>query len=233
MQAIDLRVSAALGVEVTHLEHGYLQQYAPNYTAHNLHLDQSEVSTHAVHHPLTAHIVSTHAIHYPLTSARQVYVPARVASALIFLEDQPVGSGHTIFPFAAGCRDAYEAPPPSLSRAADPIPLLSHPYPTLAPAPSLALTALRRRTLRSSAVPRRVRRASCVVTASSRRCGRSGTRGCGRGGSQDATSSPSATAPRSLPWGRSISLTLTTSPSPSPSPSPSSSPNPNQAAARH
>jgi len=81
MQAIDRRVSAALGVELAHLEHGYLQQYAPNYTAHNLHLDQSEL-----------------------------FVPARVASAIIFLEDQPVGSGHTIFPFAAGCRDAYEAP---------------------------------------------------------------------------------------------------------------------------
>ena len=196
MQAIDLRVSAALGVEVTHLEHGYLQQYAPNYTAHNLHLDQSEVSTHAIRYPLTARIVSPA---QPVTSARQVYVPARVASALIFLEDQPVGSGHTIFPFAAGCRDAYEAPPPSLSRAADPTPLLSHAYPTLAPAPSLALTALRRRTSRSLAVPRRARRASCVVTASSRHSGRSGTRGCGRGGSQDATSSPSATAPTSSP----------------------------------
>jgi len=43
MQAVDRRVSTALGVELTHLEHGYLQQYTPNYTAHNLHLDQSEL----------------------------------------------------------------------------------------------------------------------------------------------------------------------------------------------
>ena len=53
MQAIDRRVSAALSVELTHLEHGYLQQYSANYTAHNLHLDQSEVAHAPLITPLT------------------------------------------------------------------------------------------------------------------------------------------------------------------------------------
>ena len=80
MVAIDQRVAAALGVDVPRLEHGYLQEYTANYSAHNLHLDQGEAM-----------------------------VPARVGSAIIYLDDQPVGSGHTVLPLAAGCRDAYEA----------------------------------------------------------------------------------------------------------------------------
>lgn len=69
MRDVDRRVSDALGVPLSNLEFGYLQRYTANYSAHNVHLDQGD----AMH-------------------------PARVASAIIYLEDQPHGSGHTVFP---------------------------------------------------------------------------------------------------------------------------------------
>ena len=71
MQEIDRRVSEAFQVNVSHLEHGYLQEYRPGYEPHNVHLDQGEAM-----------------------------VPARTASAIVYLDDQPVGSGHTVFPLA-------------------------------------------------------------------------------------------------------------------------------------
>ena len=73
MAKIDARVSATLGVPLSHLEFGYVQRYTANYTLHNVHLDQGT----------------------------QDMVPARVSSALIYLDDQPHGSGHTVFPLAA------------------------------------------------------------------------------------------------------------------------------------
>lgn len=78
MQEIDRRVSEIFQVNLSHLEHGYLQEYRPGYVPHNIHLDQGEAM-----------------------------VPARTASAIIYLDDQPVGSGHTIFPLAR-LRDEHE-----------------------------------------------------------------------------------------------------------------------------
>lgn len=85
MQDIDKRVAAKLGVPLAQLEPGYIQIYRPGYSAHNVHLDQG----HAMY-------------------------PARIASAIIYLDDQPSGSGHTIFPLSdlpdwKRAHDAHEA----------------------------------------------------------------------------------------------------------------------------
>ena len=77
MRAIDIRVSEALGVGVNALEHGYIQRYESGFVMDNLHLDQGHAMT-----------------------------PARIASAIIYLDDQPEASGHTVFPFAR-----FSAPP--------------------------------------------------------------------------------------------------------------------------
>jgi hypothetical protein len=69
--SIDARIAAKLGVPLDWLEHGYVQRYHASYSAHNLHLDQGE----------------------------QAMDPARVASAIVYLDSQPRGSGHTVFPF--------------------------------------------------------------------------------------------------------------------------------------
>ena len=55
---------------LSHLEVGYMQRYSANYTLHNVHLDQS----------------------------RQGESPARIASAILYLDTQPAGSGATVFP---------------------------------------------------------------------------------------------------------------------------------------
>ena len=64
-------LARALSVPLDWLEHGYVQRHPANYSSHNAHLDQG----HAM-------------------------APARVASAIIYLEDQRTGSGHTAFPLA-------------------------------------------------------------------------------------------------------------------------------------
>jgi len=72
MRSIDARVAAELSApNISHVERGYLQEYSPGYLTHNLHLDQGSVM-----------------------------VPARIASAIVYLDTQPAGSGHTVFPFA-------------------------------------------------------------------------------------------------------------------------------------
>ena len=85
MAKVDARVSEALGVPLSHLEYGYVQRYTANYTLHNVHLDQGT----------------------------QGMAPERVASALIYLDDQPAGSGHTVFPFAPSRRRRFEVLRPS------------------------------------------------------------------------------------------------------------------------
>jgi hypothetical protein len=71
MRSIDERVAHALSVPLDWLEQGYVQRYRANYSSHQAHLDQSSAM-----------------------------VPARVASAIIYLEDQNTGAGHTTFPLA-------------------------------------------------------------------------------------------------------------------------------------
>ena len=73
-QRIDARVARALGVNSSsHLEHGYVQRYTAGYRAtHQVHLDQGKGDIR----------------------------PRRYASAIVYLDDQPFGSGHTVFPFA-------------------------------------------------------------------------------------------------------------------------------------
>ena len=81
MRDVDARVAVELGApNVSFIERGYLQAYAPGYAAHNLHLDQGSVM-----------------------------VPARVASAILYLDTQPEGAGHTVFPFACRVRGAAGA----------------------------------------------------------------------------------------------------------------------------
>ena len=85
MRQVDARVAAALNVSLSHIEHGYIQRYHAGYQMpHNAHMDQDQ-------HDMT---------------------PARIASAIIYLEDQPLGSGHTVFPLAAigGHRGVPSAP---------------------------------------------------------------------------------------------------------------------------
>ena len=69
MRAVDERVASALNMSLSQVELGYMQVYHASYSAHNVHLDQG--------HDMD---------------------PARVASAIIYLDTQPSGSGHTIFP---------------------------------------------------------------------------------------------------------------------------------------
>ena len=81
MRVIDDRVARALNTTRAWLEHGYVQSYTAGYTQHNVHLDQG----HAM-------------------------APARIASAIIYLDTQPSGSGATIFPLARRAeRDASAA----------------------------------------------------------------------------------------------------------------------------
>ena len=72
MRVIDARVAAALNTTLRRIEHGYYQVYRGGYSPHNVHLDQGFEM-----------------------------VPARIASAIIYLDSQPRGacSGSTLFPF--------------------------------------------------------------------------------------------------------------------------------------
>ena len=73
MKQIDLRVAARLNFPLSHMEPGYYQEYS-GYKMQNVHLDQG---------------------HWDLA-------PPRVASAIIYLDTQPHGSGDTVFPLAHG-----------------------------------------------------------------------------------------------------------------------------------
>ena len=53
MRAIDERIATALGVPLGWLEHGYVQRYRANYSAHNLHLDQARTAPHALQRTLS------------------------------------------------------------------------------------------------------------------------------------------------------------------------------------
>ena len=89
-QRIDARVAHALGVNSSHLEHGYVQRYTAEYATHQVHLDQGKGDIR----------------------------PRRYASAIVYLDDQPFGSGHTVFPFADARYDRSAAwwLPPTLRR---------------------------------------------------------------------------------------------------------------------
>ena len=71
-QRIDSRVASALDVNSSHLEWGYVQRYTAGYATHQVHLDQGKGDIR----------------------------PRRYASAIVYLDDQPFGSGHTVFSFA-------------------------------------------------------------------------------------------------------------------------------------
>ena len=92
-QRIDERVARALGVNSSHLEHGYVQRYTAEYATHQVHLDQGKGDIR----------------------------PRRYASAIVYLDDQPFGSGHTVFPFADARYDRSAAwwlpPAPPISAA--------------------------------------------------------------------------------------------------------------------
>jgi hypothetical protein len=72
MRNVDERVASALGTVVANVEPGSIQRYRAGYQTHNAHLDQG--------HEMK---------------------PARVASAIIYLDDLPMGAGHTVFALAS------------------------------------------------------------------------------------------------------------------------------------
>ena len=90
---IDARVARALGVNSSHLEWGYVQRYTSGYATHQVHLDQGKGDIQ----------------------------PRRYASAIVYLDDQPFESGHTVFPFADSAYDRSAAwwlpPAPPVSAA--------------------------------------------------------------------------------------------------------------------
>jgi hypothetical protein len=72
MQSIDARIGNLFesSIPIAHIEEGYLQSYDPGFTMHNLHLDQNPANMS----------------------------PRRIASVIVYLDAQPVGSGATVFP---------------------------------------------------------------------------------------------------------------------------------------
>jgi hypothetical protein len=71
-QLLDRRIAAAFGATLRSIESGYLQRYGAEFEMANLHLDQD-----------------------PATMSPQRYI-----SILMYLDDMPVGTGHTVFPLA-------------------------------------------------------------------------------------------------------------------------------------
>jgi len=72
MQRVDIRISRLLKIPLSFLEAGYLHRFKPSHMTRNMHMDQTQ----------------------------QALSPQRTASVVIYLEDQPLGSGHTVFPLA-------------------------------------------------------------------------------------------------------------------------------------